>query len=317
MTPMNTWRPLSSADVPAWATLTNLLAVADGTEEFYEEDDLAEELTEHGFNPELDSWAGWDGELMIGYGQLRVREDHEGNALAHMAGGIHPDYRGRGLGRELMDLMETRAVEACAERHPGAPQLWRVPGNLEGASVRPMLEHRGYQIVRYWNEMKRPLPASLEVPGVGAALVSPTDEHQEATRLAHNQAFRDHWGAGPRSPEQWADMWTARSNRMPISTLALDDAGRVLAYVLVGQWVPREAYVNLVGTVPAARGRGLAHAALLRTIGLADGYDEIALDVDSASPTGATRLYEKAGFVVSKTTASYQRPARLPMTSAG
>src|SRR5690606_34262224 len=143
MTLMNTWRPLSSADVPAWATLTNLLAVADGTEEFYEEDDLAEELTEHGFNPELDSWAGWDGRLRIGSGQRSVREDHGGNALAHMAGGSHPDDRGRGRGRELMGLMETRAVAACAERYPGARQLWRVPGNLEGAAVRRMLEHRG------------------------------------------------------------------------------------------------------------------------------------------------------------------------------
>jgi ribosomal protein S18 acetylase RimI-like enzyme len=312
---MTSWRPLTPADIPAWASLTNLLAVVDQTDELYEEEDLAEELTEHGFNPELDSWTQWDGDLMTGYGQLRVRQDHDGNAVAHLGGGIHPDYRGRGLGRQLMDLMESRAVTLCQERYPGAPQLWRVPGNLEGASVRPMLEHRGYQIVRYWNEMKRQLPVTVEVPDVDALLVSPTDEHQEATRVAHNEAFRDHWGAGPRSPDQWADEWTARSNRMPISTLALDHQGHVLAYVLVGEWVPGEAYVNLVGTVPGARGRGLAHAALMRTISLAQGYDHIALDVDSASPTGATRLYEKAGFAVTKTTASYQREA-LPAAAS-
>src|SRR5690606_30800790 len=148
---------------------------------------------------------------------------------------------------------------------PGARVTWSVHGGIEGASVRPMLEQRGYAIVRYWNEMKRMLDGTpAEVPEVDAVLVSPTDEHREATRLAHNAAFRDHWGSGEQSVENWADSWTARSNRMGMSTLALDADGRVLAYVLAGTWVPEELYVNRVGTVPDARGRGLAHAALLR-----------------------------------------------------
>lgn len=306
---MTDWGHLRAEDVPAWTELTNLLARVDETEEFYEAEDLAEELTEHGHDPELDSWALWEGDQLVGYGQLRVREDHEGAALAHLGGGIHPEHRGRGLGRALMDRMEARAVELADQRHPGARQLWRAPGNLEGASVRPMLEHRGYQPVRYWNEMKQDLPTTVTEPEVDAVLVSPTDEHQEATRLAHTEAFRDHWGSGPTTPQRWADAWTARSNRPALSTLALDPDGNVLAYVMVGQWVPGEAYINLVGTIPSARGRGLAHAALLRTISLADGFASICLDVDSESPTGATRLYEKAGFVLSKTTASYQREA--------
>ncbi|WP_161958390.1 GNAT family N-acetyltransferase [Ornithinimicrobium cavernae] len=308
---MTIWGHLRAEDVPAWAELTNLLATVDQTEEFYEPEDLAEELTEHGFSPELDSWAVWEEGSLVGYGQLRLRLDHDGRALAHLGGGIHPDHRGRGLGRELLGRMETRAVELAGQRHPGSRQLWRVSGGLEGASVRALLAHRGYEVVRYWNEMKRPLNGEpVAVPEVDAVLVSPTDEHREATRLAHNEAFRDHWGSGPQSAEAWADTWTARSNRMSVSTLALDEQGRVLAYVLVGQWVPEEAYVNLVGTVPDARGRGLAHAALLRTISRAEGFDYVALDVDSASPTGATRLYEKAGFELAKVTASYQREAR-------
>ncbi|WP_256840291.1 GNAT family N-acetyltransferase [Ornithinimicrobium faecis] len=305
---MITWTQLRADDVPAWTDLTNLLARVDQTDEFYDADDLAEELTEHGFTPEQDSWALWEGEQLVGYGQARFRESHDGQAQLHLGGGIHPDFRRRGLGTQLMDRMEVRGVELARDRLPGAPAVWAVSGGVEGASVRPMLEHRGYAVVRYWNEMKRFVTSEeVAVPDVGAVLVSPTEEHQEATRLAHNEAFRDHWGSGPKSAEAWADTWTARSNRMPISTLAVDDLGQVLAYVMVAQWVPEEAYITLVGTVPAARGRGLAHAALLRTVGLARGYDYVALDVDSASPTGATRLYEKAGFTLSKVTCSYQR----------
>jgi ribosomal protein S18 acetylase RimI-like enzyme len=309
---MTRWARLRAEDVPAWAELTNLLARVDETEEFYEPEDLAEELEEHEFDPELDSWAIWEGDRLVGYGQLRVRLTNDGESLAHLSGGVHPEHRGRGLGRALMAEMEARAVAVSDQRHPGAAQLWRAPGNLEGASVRPMLAHRGYEPVRYWNEMKRVLSREpVPVPEVGALLVSPTDEHEEATRLAHNSAFKDHWGSGEISSQGWHDKWVSRASRMDVSTLALDTDGAVLAYVLVGQWVPEEAYVNLVGTAPMARGRGLAHAALLRTVGLAAavGYDYIALDVDSASATGATRLYEKAGFHLAKTTASYQRAA--------
>lgn len=305
---MTTWTHLRHDDVSTWAELTNLLARVDRTEEFYDAADLAEELTEHGVAPERDTWALWEGDQLVGYGQVRFRESHEGEARLHLGGGIHPDFRRRGLGTHLMDRMEARGVELARERLPGAPATWAAPGGLEGASVRPLLEGRGYAIVRYWNEMKRFVTAGVvDVPAVDATLVSPTAEHQEATRLAHNEAFVDHWGSGPKSAEAWTDSWTARSNRMPLSTLALGPQGQVLAYVLVGQWVPEEAYISLVGTVPAARGRGLAHAALLRTVSLATEYDHVALDVDSASPTGATRLYEKAGFVLSKVTCSYHR----------
>lgn len=305
---MTTWSHLQTDDVTAWAELTNLLARVDQTDEFYDAADLAEELTEHGVTPARDTWALWEADQLVGYGQVRFRESHDGEATVHLGGGVHPDFRRRGLGTQLMDRMEARGAELARERLPGAPATWAAPGGIEGASVRPLLEGRGYAIVRYWNEMRRPVtPEPVVVPEVDALLVSPSPEHQEATRLAHNAAFRDHWGSGPKSAEAWNDTWTARSNRMPISTLALDPQGRVLAYVLVGQWVPEEAYIGLVGTIPAARGRGLAHAALLRTVSLAQGYDRVALDVDSASPTGATRLYEKAGFTLAKVTCSYHR----------
>lgn len=307
---MTIWRPLRPEDVPAWTELTNLLARVDRTEEFYDAEDLAEELTEHGFTAELDSWGLWEGEQLVGYGQLRCRPRHDGRAMANLTGGIHPDFRRRGLGTELMDRMEARALHLAAEQVPGAGVSWVASGGVEGSSVQPMLERRGYAVVRYYNEMKRMVGgAPVEVPEVDALLVSPTEAHREATRLAHNEAFRDHWGSGPQSPEVWDDTWTARSNRMEISTVALDPEGRVLAYVLAGTWVPEEAYISKVGTVPAARGRGLAHAALLRTVSLAGGFDYVALDVDSASPTGATRLYERAGFSLAKVTSLYHRDA--------
>ena len=178
---------------------------------------------------------------------------------------------------------------------------------------------RGYSVDRYWNLLTRALGDEPPVAAIeGVRLLSPEEGHEEAVRAAHDVAFRDHYGSSPSSPEGWHEHWTSRTGRMDVSTIAVADGtglhswreGEVLAYVMVGQWVDRQAYVNLVGTVPQARGRGIAAAALARTLGLATRsgkYDVIELDVDSDSPTGATRLYERLGFTHKHQTASMRR----------
>ncbi|SDD50653.1 GNAT family N-acetyltransferase [Auraticoccus monumenti] len=313
------WDHLHTADVEAWAELTNTLARVDETEEHYSADDLAEELVETGFDARTDSVAVWDGERLVGYGQLRVSmlPDPQGRVRCTLSGGVHPDHRGRGLGRELMDRLERRAVELAAERHPGRPAYWRASGGVrDTASVRALLEHRGYSVVRWFNEMKRPLPGEpLATPApAGVRLLRGDEADAEAVREAHNLAFRDHWGSAPQTPEAWRDFWGSRTARHHLSTVAVDGDGdgdeSVLGYVLCSQWVERELYVGLVGTVPAARGRGVARAALAETIrraGAAGEHDVVELGVDSASPTGATRLYDALGFSTARVSAAYQR----------
>lgn len=308
------WDHLRIADVPAWRDLVNLLATVDRTGELVEPHTLQEELGEHGVDPTRDTWAVWhDGDL-VAWGQILVAftPDHEGRTRVWLGGGVHPDHRGNGIGRRLVELQERRGLELAQERRPGHEAFWRCDGGLEGASVRRLLEHRGYAVVRYFNQMVRPLPgdppAVPDVPG----LVSPHDALEEPLRRAHNLAFRDHWGSTEQTPEVWHDHWVSRSGRDDVSSVALDEDGTPLAYVLCGEYTPGELYVNIVGTVPHARGRGLARACLARTITLASAsgrYRKVDLHVDSASPTGATRVYEAVGFTLDKTFASYQRDA--------
>lgn len=298
-----TWTHLSADDVAAWAELTNVLAVADQTDEFYDAEDLAEELAESGFTPELDSWAVWSGSHLIGFGQLRVAValDADGAVRCQLDGGVHPQWRGHGVGRQLMDRMEQRGRELAAQRHPGAPAYYRASGGVEGASVRNLLTHRGYTTARYFHDLRLRLPAVQKQtrPIEGVELASPMLGDAETVRLAHNQAFADHWGSTAISSDRWGELFASRTARLPLSTVACDADGRVLSYVLVAQWVDREAYVNLVGTVPDARGRGLAQVCLHRSLELIQNsgvYDLVDLEVDADSPTGATRIYERLGF---------------------
>ncbi|MGB3829007.1 MAG: GNAT family N-acetyltransferase [Ornithinimicrobium sp.] len=309
------WAALRPADVTQWALLIEALARADDTDEHYGPQDLAEELQQHGVDPQLDTVAVWDGSSLIGFAQVKASHtvDADGLVRVWLSGGVHPDYRGQGIGRRLFEISEERGAALAHERHPGSGAFWRADGNLEGASVRPLLEHRGYHIVRYFNQMKRPIPgpvASLRTPA-GAVIRTPTAEHCEPLREIHNLAFRDHWGSSEITRNGWLDHWNSVSGRLSLSSVALDEDGAPLAYALCGQHAEGTLYVNIVGTHPRARGRGLAHACLNHTIALAaaDGsYEEIELHVDSDSPTGATRLYERLGFSQGRVFAAYQRP---------
>ena len=323
MTPAATsglrWEPITPEHLPAWTDLVTHLATVDGTEEFYREADLAEELASSSVDPREDTVGVWDGDRMVAFGQVTVplHPDHEGNGRGYVGGGVREEHRGQGLGRTLMDLLEPRAEALVRERHPSARTAYlRASGGLGGSSAELLLRHRGYRVVRYYNELTRDLTGTVEVPAVeGITLLPPGPEHEEVTRLAHNDAFRDHWGSGPQAESSWREFWTGRSRRPALSTLAVDGTGRVLAYVLCSEWVDRELYVDLLGTVRDARGRGLARAALLRTIeraGAAGEHDLIELGVDSQNPSGATHLYEQVGFVHKLQTTSLQRDLRGP-----
>ena len=200
------WKPLSLEATPAWSELTNELAEADDTGEFYSAADLTEELSEDGVDPSQDTIGVWQDGRLVGFGQLRVAAGlFEGRVSAWLGGGVSPAYRGRGYGRQIQDFLERRALVLAAERHPGVEVLFRAPGLREGASVRALLAHRGYSVTRYFHDMALALPAQVELAGLIRRSSRTRPELSEAVRLAHNEAFAEHWGSTGNTPERWQD----------------------------------------------------------------------------------------------------------------
>ena len=317
------WKPIEPAHAPAWAELSNLLARVDDTDEFYEPEDLVEELGEPGVDPALDTIAAWDGDTMVAYGQLRVSEGlTDRMAKASLSGGVHPGWRGGGLGRAVMDWIEPRAADLATARYPGLPLVCSVWCGKPGSSAVRLAAARGYAPARYFQDMRvelagwaPPSPGAARDAGDTAVVLPFAPEHAEAARRAHNEAFSDHWGSVERDPARWADQLAARSFRPTLSRVALgtdpslgrDDA--VDAYVLCNEFVPGELYVSLVGTRRRARGRGLASRLLADVLVAAReaGCRRADLGVDSESPTGAVGLYERVGFRALRTTVVYER----------
>lgn len=310
------WDHMRADNLQAWADLNNLIARFDHTEEFFEAADLAEDLESPRFTASRDSWCVWAGETMVAIGTVIAPEglSNLGFARAYLFGGVHPGHRRRGIGQQLIEAQQRRGAALAAQRHPGKPGVWYVDGGIPGASARPMLEGRGFEVVRYFAHMARPATAGLlnHTPSLpdGIRLITPTVQMYPALRLVHNTAFTDHWGSGAMTEQAWQEERKSRTARSQFSTIAVDESGVALSYVWAAQWVKRELYIDLVGTAPGARGQGLAAACLSRTVNLAlksGDYDKVDLGVDSQSPTGATRLYEQLGFAVDRTFALYGR----------
>jgi mycothiol synthase len=312
------WRTLEDRTVSDWTELVNTLAKADGTEEYYQAEELREELSFAGFDPVRDSVAVWQDGRLVGYGKVLIGDNlgRDGRAAVRIEGGVHPDYRGQRIGRQIMDRLELRGRQLAAERHPGAEVWLGAFGGLPGASVQPMLEHRGFELARYFHHLELPLTGELP-SGESAGDDRPEladvrpyrPELAEEVRLAHNEAFAEHWGFTPRSPQQWPELVGSRAFRPDCSFVCLAADGTVDAYVLCGQWAPGELYIELVGTRPRARGRGLARvcvAAALRA-GAAEGLTTAALSVDSENGSGAGRLYESMGFTHIRVNAVYRK----------
>jgi len=130
----------------------------------------------------------------------------------------------------------------------------------------------------------------------------------EEARLAHVEAFADHWGSEPRSREAWEQWYTGhRSFRPDLSVLAVEPISRqVVSLVLTAAYpqdwelLPVEAWINTVGTRRSWRGKGVARwltAEVLRRIAASEtGFERTILGVDAENPTGALRLYRDLGF---------------------
>jgi mycothiol synthase len=219
-------------------------------------------------------------------------------------GYVHPELRGLGVGGKLVDLAEERA-----RARSGASIRTTVVAHDEAAAG--VLTSRGYELARHFYRMVVELGDEAPEPDWPDGLrVEPFREDDAlAFHEAIEDAWQDHWDHSPRPFEVFRARMMEGSRYDP-SLWAVVRAGDEIAggticepeYYAMG-WI-RSLFVRRPW-----RRHGLGMALLLNAFRQfhARGERRVGLGVDAESPTGATRLYERAGMTVAEATAIYRK----------
>lgn len=304
-------RPIEKRDAEAWADLLAAAERVDSADEHYDADDLIEELDDPHLRADIDAVGLWSDEQMIGFGSVSSQPGQSEVGIVRGQGTVHPGWRRRGIGRALLDWLDQRAAALHTLRNPDLPGELHIGALSTNAGLRALLDAAGFEVCRYFSSMKRSIGSSESLPRVdppaGLRLIRFEAAYDEATRVADNEAFLDHWGFTPCDRETWEVRVTGSRAFRPAMSHLLLDGDDVASYVLAFEFDAdtaitgeRDLYVDSVGTRRAYRGKGAAKALLAKTLEAAAqaGFQSASLGVDADSPTGAVGLYRNLGFQV-------------------
>ncbi|OXM65584.1 MULTISPECIES: GNAT family N-acetyltransferase [Amycolatopsis] len=296
-----TWRALRRDDAEAVAELFAAGETVEPTGEEHSVADIGESL-ESPNSPLPDAGvAVVEGDRLIAYAMTARRTEADPVHRMRVESMVHPDHRSDALGAELLRWYEEASAKLHAKVFPGAPLELHAAAHENQRWYASVLCRGGYEVVRTIADMAADLSA---LPPIESTVepVPYEARYEEATRLALNEAFREHFASTALTPELFRHWVTGSAGFQPDLSFLLLDSDRVIALVLCLERgaADGEVVVEYVGTLPEARGRGAARslvAAALRAA-RARGYRRAVLGVDSENPTGAQRVYERCGFVV-------------------
>jgi mycothiol synthase len=316
-----TWRPLGLDVLDTWHALHEALNEADGGHEHLSLDDLRDELEPDWIDLARDSRVGLDADgVARAFALVQVRPGDITLLRAMCWGGVHPQWRGRGVGRALLAWQAGRAEEIVTTRRtelgtqPAAGALMIVEERAESAAA--LATRIGFTLSRYFFVMRRDLALPLPTPETPAGLrllsfekaVAADPGLDDRLRLAHNEAFEHHWGFQPWSADTWQQWETGqRDFRGDWSFVALTEDDDIAGYALSAgfqtEWEivgHTQGWTSKLGVRAPWRGIGLAKALLATSMQAfaADGMQYAGLDVDSDNPTGAVGLYSALGYQI-------------------
>lgn len=173
-------------------------------------------------------------------------------------------------------------------------------------------ERAGFRAFRHSFRMEIELGGDLSPPEWPAGFsVRPFRAGDErAAWEVQQESFADTWGFTPDAFETWAH-WNMGEYFQPAHWFFVEMGDKVAAIALCRQpeSEPGLGWVNILGVRPAYRRRGLAIALLQHVFGhfARLGLKTVGLGVDAENPTGAARLYERAGMHVARRDIRFER----------
>jgi mycothiol synthase len=239
--------------------------------------------------------------------------EHEGRVVGYFDVWVEEDVAdldvaAPGFWDEAFDRAENRA------RALGAKRVRSLV--VEEHEIGDLLAARGYRTIRgSWTmeiEFGVEAPAEPVIPD--GIEIRPYRHPEDEQRIyeAIQEAFLDHWDFHPVSLEHWREFNVKANNFEPDLWLVAWDGDEVVGASLnypERSGDPGHGSVGGLGVRREWRRRGLGEALLRRSFKAlhARGLREVRLGVDAENPTGATRLYERAGMRVLRRSNTWER----------
>jgi mycothiol synthase len=269
------------------------------------------------FNLATDTWLAVTPEgRIIGYEELYTRRPHinfQGD------GYVHPQFKGQGVGSALL-----AALDAHIHSHIplASPEMRVFCINFMDAhdkDGRAIHEELGFRTIRYNWRMEITLPNAPEPVSLPNGLeLRPyiPGAHDEAIYEAEQESFADHWGHIRVPYDTWRKRKFAPERFDPALWHVAWDGEQIAGFAQC-RYQHGLGWVGTLGVRRPWRKQGLGYALLIHAFRdfYQRGQPVIALGVDASNPTGATRLYERAGMKIASEFVAYEkeyRPGLVP-----
>jgi GNAT superfamily N-acetyltransferase len=230
-------------------------------------------------------------------------------------GFVHPAFRARGLGGYLVAWGESWTRRHLHQAPSDAQVVVDHYVRLSNSAACSLLEGRRYAPVRTVYvmaiDLTGPQPPARWPEGIVARPFRPGQD-ENALVEAGEDAFRDMRYRPPGTYDSWIGPTRSPEFDPALWILAEDIRSGAIAGFCLSRALPGCVWINSLGVRPAWRKRGLGLLLLRQAFaGCAGrGMRHVELSVDSESPTGAPRLYTRAGMHPSETYTVYGKELR-------
>lgn len=281
-------RPHVLTDAPAVCELVAATELVDAGEVAIELEDIQGDWARASFDLARESIGVWEGDRLVASGE--VFKGRRADA------GVHPDYRGQGLGTWLADWLEE-----CA-RGTGSRLVGQtVPA---GSNAEAFFAARGCR--EGWTSWVLQLPHDVVIApqplpnGYALREFVGGEDGRIAFQLIED-AFNEWPDRDPSSYADWAPRGPLRPGFEPWQIrFVVDDAGTDVGvcYTIHGG---ETGYVDAIAVSADRRGLGLARALLADAFARARDHGATVSELSTDSRTGALGLYEHVGMHVTQT----------------
>lgn len=254
---------------------------------------------------------------LVGYEEFYNRHEH--SSLVG-EGYVHPRFVGKGIGTALLRALLRRAWQESSLAEPDVRVFLRNGVAGSDSAGRDLHVDAGFHPVRFAWRMQIVLDAEPTAVWPAGVDLRTFDRETQDRRLfeTHEEAFSEHYGHTPGKFENWQHHVSGREGVDPSLWHIAWDADRIAGYSICNL-DGAVGWVDKIGVLRPWRRRGLGLALLQQSFAEFWRRDihTVSLGTDASNPTGATRLYQRAGMRMASEIVRYEKELRPGRDAAG